>query len=261
VEFLRTHKGKVVLAIVVITVTAVLVAWFSGGRSPLPVGVPSEMTGGTAGTSLPARVAASFDFYLLALTLHPAFCAEHRGMRECRTNTHRALAIHGLWPERFEPRTYPRDCPAPALQLDPGLEQRLADFMPGMAADLHEHEWREHGGCSGLDDDVYFSRTLELARELDAALGARLTTLQGRETTPEELREAANHFRPGIGATFTLHCRTLRGASDRPALVEIRQCIDNDGQGGAPHSLLDCGALRRRDQGCGAVFRVVGDGG
>ena len=36
--------------------------------------------------------------------------------------------------------------------------------MPGMADDLHEHEWREHGGCSGLDDDEYFRHALELAR-------------------------------------------------------------------------------------------------
>ncbi len=117
---------------------------------------------------------------------------------------------------------------------------------------LHEHEWREHGGCSGLDDDVYFQRTLDLARELDAALGARLTTLAGRDTSAAELRETADLFQPGIGATFTLHCRTLRGSGNTPVLVEVRQCVDNDGPGGAPGTLLDCARVKRRDQGCGA---------
>ncbi len=74
------------------------------------------------------------------------------------------LVIHGLWPERNEPRTYPHDCPAPPLVLDSALALELADFMPGMADGLHEHEWREHGGCSGLDDDEYFRQSLELAR-------------------------------------------------------------------------------------------------
>ena len=256
-EFLRTHKGKVVLAVLVI---GALLAWFSGRGPDPPADVPRPRAGKQAST-WPAQGGESFNFYLLALTVHPAFCAEHQGMSECRTDTHRSLVIHGLWPERFEPRTWPRDCPAPPLQLDAGLELRLADLRPGMAADLHEHEWRKHGGCSGLDDDLYFSRALELAREVDAALGARLTTLEGRDTTAQELRETANQFSPGIGATLTLHCRTLRGSGDRPVLVEVRQCVDNDGPGGAPGTLLDCGALRRRDQGCGASFLIFGRGG
>ena len=257
-EFLRTHKGKVVLAV---AAAGALLAWFSGRGPDPPADVANNRPTKTASATRPAPAGASFDFYLLALTMHPAFCADHQGLSECRTDIHRSLVIHGLWPERFEPRTYPHDCPAAPLQLDAGLEQRLADFMPGMAADLHEHEWREHGGCSGLDDDLYFSRALELAREVDAALGAKLTTLAGRDTTAEELREAANQFRPGIGATLTLHCRTLRGSGDRAVLVEVRQCVDNDGPGGAPGTLLDCGALRRRDQGCGASFQIVGRGG
>ena len=64
-------------------------------------------------------------------------------------------------------------------------------------------------------------------------------------------------FQPGIGATFTLHCRTLRGSGDRAGLlVEVRQCIDNDGADGAPGTLLDCATVGRRDQGCGALFRL-----
>ena len=47
------------------------------------------------------------------------------------------LVIHGLWPERMEPRTYPRDCPAPPLDLEPALALELADLMPGMADGLH----------------------------------------------------------------------------------------------------------------------------
>jgi ribonuclease T2 len=251
-----THKRKIVLAFVI---AGALLAWFAGREPGKPAQVPKAGPARQAAAGKAVQSGSAFDFYLLALTLHPAFCADgHQGAAECRSDTHRPLVIHGLWPERLEPRSYPHDCPAPRLDLDAVLEQQLADYMPGMAAGLHEHEWREHGGCSGLGDDEYFGRALELARSVDAAMGARLATLAGRDTTAEELRESANQFSPGIGATITLHCRTQRGSGDRPVLFEIRQCIDNDGPGGAPGSLMDCGALRRRDQGCGASFLIVG---
>ena len=261
--FLRTHTAKVVLTLVIV---ATLLTWIfvhDPGESPDAQSVNdvrADTKGKSAGlgNAAQASAGASFDFYLLALTAHAAFCADgHQDLGECRIAAQRPLVIHGLWPERLEPRAYPHDCPAPPLDLDAGLQQQLADFMPGMAAGLHQHEWREHGGCSGLDDDVYFRRTLELARVLDAALGARLTTLAGRDTSAAELRETAEMFQPGIGATFTLHCRTLRGSGDQPVLVEVRQCIDNDGADGAPGTLLDCATVGRRDQGCGRYFHIA----
>ena len=133
--------------------------------------------------------------------------------------------------------------------------------MPGMQSQLHEHEWRTHGACSGLGADEYFRYALGLARALDAALAPRLTTLAGRETSAAELRAAADAYQPGLGKTFTLQCRTLRAAPDaargRPSLIEVRQCIDNDGPHGAPGTLLDCAAVNRRDQGCGRSFRIA----
>jgi ribonuclease T2 len=251
VKALGARGGKVVLAI---TLIGILFTWYSTRETGKSPGEQAHPVAGRRGETVPP-----FDFYLLALTAHAAFCADGRErMAECRVGGRRPLVIHGLWPEKLEPRTYPRDCPAPPLALDAGLEAELGGYMPGMAAGLHEHEWRAHGGCSGLDDDVYFRRTLELARDLDAALGARLTTLAGREAGAGELRETADQFQPGIGATFTLHCRKMRGEGERPVLVEVRQCVDNDGPGGGPGTLLDCAKMRRRDQGCGASFLVIG---
>jgi ribonuclease T2 len=203
----------------------------------------------------------AFDFYLMAMTVHPAFCADNARRRECATGNRRPLVIHGLWPERMEPRTYPHDCLAPALDLDPALSLELADRMPGMADGLHQHEWRTHGGCSGLDDDDYYRHALELTRRVDGALGATLTTRAGGETTAGELREIADMFSPGLGRTLTFHCRTLREAgSRRPYLIEVRQCVDNDGPGGAPGTALACAIVKRRDQGCGQSFLIAGEG-
>jgi ribonuclease T2 len=204
---------------------------------------------------------ADFDFYLLAMSVHRAFCADHAGKPECRVPTPRPLVIHGLWPENREPRAYPRDCPAPPLDLEPALARELADFMPGMRSGLHEHEWRTHGACSGLGDDGYFRRTLELARHLDAALAPTLTTRAGGPATSDDLRTAADRLEPGLGATLTFHCRMPRDAPQaqrgRPYLLEVRQCLDDDGANGGPGTPLACARVNRRDQGCGQSFHIA----
>lgn len=211
----------------------------------------------------PRAVAAEFDFYLMVMSSHAAFCADGHGRTpECTASAPRPLSIHGLWPERLQAGAYPHDCPAPMLDLDPGLAADLEPFMPGMRADLHEHEWRKHGACTGLDDDVYFRDALALARTLDSALSARLTTLSGRETSARELRGYADEFRAGLGATLVFQCRTLRDAPaaqrKRPFLIEVRQCVDDDGPDRAPGTPLDCATVNRRDQGCGGSFLVAG---
>ena len=250
-------KGLAASAIAVALIGA-LIAWFV----PRDPGKPPPALPGPAAEKRAATASArtTFDFYLMALTVHAAFCADgHARGPECRAHVRRPLVIHGLWPERLEPRTYPHDCPVPPLALDSALAQQLADFMPGMADGLHTHEWREHGGCSGLDDDEYFQQSLELARSVDAALGAKLATLAGEETTAAALREVADLFHPGLGASLTFHCRVLRDArSARPHLIEVRQCVDNDGPNGAPRTLLDCATVKRRDQGCGQHFLIAG---
>jgi ribonuclease T2 len=210
----------------------------------------------------PAPSRETFDFYLLALTSHPAFCADGHGRKpECRTGASIPLSIHGLWPERLEAGRYPRDCPGPELDLDPGFQQELSRLMPGMSDGLHQHEWRRHGTCTGLGDDEYFAHTLAFARRVEQALSARLATLAGRTTSAAELREFADRYAPGIGATLTFHCRTLRqapaGHRQEPHLVEIRQCLEDDGPGNSPHSPIHCATVNRRDQGCGREFRIA----
>jgi hypothetical protein len=37
----------------------------------------------------------------------------------------------------------------------------------------------------------------------------------------------------------------------------VRQCLDDDGPGGAPGTPLDCATLKRRDQGCGQSFLIA----
>jgi ribonuclease T2 len=242
-----------------------LFSWFSYAEEGNSASVPADKTDQpkvSVATPGPPR-GARFDFYLLALTLHPAFCAEHDHKPECRTHSPVPLSIHGLWPETLAQGKYPRDCAGPALRLEPALARELAPLMPGMADRLHEHEWRKHGTCSGLGDDEYYRETLRLARRLDALLRDRLTTLGGGSSSAAQLREHVERRAPGLGASLTFHCRTLRDSA--PArrghayLVEIRQCLDDDGPGRRPLTPLDCATVNRRDQGCGASFQIASE--
>jgi ribonuclease I len=262
----RSHKSKIALAVAVL---GALWTWYSSrqvhgpateatSKTP-PIGVETRERQNPV---TPDAAFHAFDFYLMVMSSHAAFCADGHGRNpECTQPQARALSIHGLWPERLTPGAYPHDCAAPRLDLDPALAAELEPYMPGMRADLHEHEWRKHGGCAGLDDDDYFRAALGLARTLDAALSAELTTMAGRETTAPELRDVADRFRPGLGATLVFQCRTLRDAPpaqrNRPFLVEVRQCVDDDGAGGAPGTPLDCSTVERRDQGCGRGFLIA----
>jgi ribonuclease I len=261
----RSHKSKIALVLAVI---GALVAWYQAREKGTRPADPPPIREETREVENPvprppgAR-AADFDFYLMVMSLHSAFCADgHERKPECGVPPPRPLVIHGLWPERLQAGAYPHDCPAPRLDLAPALAAELDDYMPGMRADLHEHEWRKHGGCAGLDDDEFFGDALGLARTLDSALAASLTTLAGRETRARDLRDVADRFRAGLGATLVFQCRTLRDAPAaqrrRPFLIEVRQCVDDDGPNGAPGTPLDCATVNRRDQGCGGSFLIAG---
>src|SRR5262245_13220062 len=136
---LGAHKSKLVLAAAIL---GSLLAWYwQHEPGQAPAGDPSRAAkpAAAASAAAPAKPArAKFDFYLMAMSVQAAYCADgHQHTAECRATGQWPLVIHGLWPENLEPRTYPHDCPAPKLALDPMLGQRLQELMPGMAGGLH----------------------------------------------------------------------------------------------------------------------------
>jgi len=209
---------------------------------------------------------ADFDFYLLSLTLEPAFCDDgNQRIAQCRALDVEAfertpLVLHGLWPEAREPGRYPRDCPGPRLDLQPQTRADLGRWMPGIREGLERHEWRTHGTCSGLDDDAYFRAAIDGTRLANEVLGDAIRGNAGRSVDAATLRRAAERLRPGFGSQLVFVCRTLRSEDPakrrRPHLLEVRLCVDADGPGGGPGRLLRCADVDRRDQGCGGSFMI-----
>jgi ribonuclease T2 len=208
----------------------------------------------------------SFDFFLLALSLAPAFCEEgHQSARECASLDARSFAatpltLHGLWPENLRSESYPRGCDGPALQLASNTRAALRRWMPGEADGLAEHEWSKHGRCTGLDPDRYFTAAVDWTQQINAALGAAVRDSVGRRSSVATLRAAANAVHPRIGDSLVFVCKNLQHApaaqQRRHFLIEVRACLDNAGPDGAPQSLLRCADVQRRDQGCGDSFEI-----
>jgi ribonuclease T2 len=249
----------------------VLLAALLAARDLQPAGAPARAPrAAAAAPSAPGPSSgtrrARFDFYLLALTVEPAFCEDgNQRIGQCRALDAAAFArtplvLHGLWPEDRVPGRYPRDCPGPALSLSPATRAELARWMPGAREGLDRHEWRTHGTCSGLDDDAYYRAAIAGTRRANEALGEAIRRYAGRSVTAGALRAAAERARPGFGEQVVFVCRTLRSDDParrrRPHLLEVRVCIDDDGPGGGPGTLLRCADVGRRDQGCGGTVFI-----
>jgi ribonuclease T2 len=256
-------------------IAAVLLKWvgLSPPLKPAPqTPAPSAKTVPQNGSVPPNAGVSSkgvFSFYTLALSLAPAFCETAPTRKQCSkltssSNAITPLTLHGLWPENAQPGRYPA-CDAPittrkALErdIDP---RRLRLFMPGAADGLVSHEWQKHGSCTGLSAKAYFMHAIDWTERVNAALASVFAQSAGKQMSAVGVKSGANTVMPGLGDAITLHCRNIKtadaNARGKPVLMELHVCLQKGGDG-APNALLECAAMDRIDQGCGANFIVDG---
>ena len=176
---------------------------------------------------------ADFDFYLLALSWSPSYCAAEgrdASRQQCGIDKRYSFIVHGLWPQ-YE-RGAPRSCPSRFGRRTPGkLENSLFDIMPSRG--LIRHQWRAHGTCSGLNQQDYFDN-------LRAARNAITIPKDYRGlddfvmTAPRDVRSAFLEANPQLDTD------SLYTTCDRRRLREVRICLTKDLK---PRS---CGGLQRR---------------
>ena len=112
-----------------------------------------------------------FDYYVLALSWSPNWCAREgdaRGAEQCETDL--GWSLHGLWPQ-YE-RGWPSYCPTPERNPSRAMTGAMTDIMG--SSGLAWHQWNKHGRCTGLSADDYYA----LSREA-----------YGRVTRPALLRQ------------------------------------------------------------------------
>lgn len=186
-------------------------------------------------------VAGKFDYYVLALSWSPTYCADprarERDVLQCGSQRRFAFVLHGLWPQ--QERGWPEECATTQRDVPQALAQRQLDIMP--SARLVEHQWDKHGSCSGLTQQAYF----DLARKLRASVATPPTFVapdKPRLVTAAEVRQSFLAANPQLRANhLAVICRDGR-------LQEVRVCLT---KAGAPRA---CGErVRDRCEGRAAM--------
>ena len=168
-----------------------------------------------------------FDYYALALSWSPTFCADRRSDKyeaqcDARSGRPYAFVLHGLWPQHE--RGWPQDCNSSDRGWVPGpVAERMLDIMPSKK--LIFHEYRKHGTCSGLGVDAYF----DLARQLyeKVQIPPRFVRLADDRlfVGPGELIQDFLTANPGLKPDMiAVQCG---GSGNR--LREVRICFDKGG--------------------------------
>ena len=100
-----------------------------------------------------------FDFYVLALSWSPSYCqdsrARSRDTQQCNGPRPFGFVVHGLWPQ-FE-RGYPKACQTRFRGPSDEDTRAMLDIMPSQR--LVQHQWEQHGACSGLSVKDYLTVT------------------------------------------------------------------------------------------------------
>ena len=103
-----------------------------------------------------------FDYYVLALSWSPQYCASEARPGDPQCARPYAFVVHGLWPQHE--RGWPENCGRGEYLADSLIDKALG-FMPSKS--LVIHEWRKHGVCTGLSARDYFATTERAYRSIN----------------------------------------------------------------------------------------------
>ncbi|HEY0060964.1 MAG TPA: ribonuclease [Telluria sp.] len=164
-------------------------------------------------------VPGQFDYYAVALSWSPSYCATNRDPDQCDSGRRLGFVLHGLWPQ-YE-AGYPEACSHE--QLSGAVRGKYAAIYPSQK--LIGHEWKKHGTCSGLDPAAYF------------ALSARL---KDQVVIPRQFQQPSQPVRVG-SSEFVQAFKAVNPGMARDAVLpfcsgggrflrEIHVCFDKRGQ-------------------------------
>lgn len=226
---------------------AALVAMIAFARSPADAQQPEcvldrclgQKSGPAPSLPRPQVAPGDFDYYILALSWSPGFCAVSGGRRDddqCAPGAGQGFVVHGLWPQRRG--ASPADCEAGLRPPSRADVAAARDLFPSEG--LARYEWRKHGGCTGLPPSAYFAdvrRAREAVRIPDAFAAARGPGRADPQDVLRAFRDANPRLRPGMAAV----------SCPRNVLQEVRVCLSKDLRDFAPCPEVASRSCRARD--------------
>lgn len=191
--------------------------------------------------------------YLLAISWQPAFCETHQDKKECFTQTGERydasnFTLHGLWPQPRE-NVYcnvSNDLKSldrakewsklPSLALSVGLLEELNLKMPGVASDLHLHEWYKHGTCYSATPEEYYRESLDLLDQVNNSQVRNLFASNiGEDISSAEIREKFDEaFGNDAGKKVAIKCARDNEPTNRRMIVELKLNFQGDIESDTP---------------------------
>lgn len=178
--------------------------------------------------------AGNFDYYVMALSWSPNWCAREGDARdeaECRAGAARSFTLHGLWPQ-FE-EGWPSYCRTGERDPTRAESAAMADLMG--SGGLAWYQWKKHGRCAGLAPQSYYA-TLRRAFAT-VQIPPVLQGLNRRLELPASVVEDAFlEVNPQLAADqITVTC-------DADMIQEVRICLTRDLQPRrcGPDVIRDC---------------------
>ena len=164
--------------------------------------------------------AGEFDYYVLALSWTPTWCAlegDARRSEQCEASKNFGWTLHGLWPQFH--RGWPSFCSTSERQPSRSMTNGMSDIMG--TSGLAWHQWKKHGTCSGLSASDYYALSREAYGKITRpALFRRLE--KPVKVPAKVIEEAFLKENPSLKAnTLTITCKSGR-------IQEARVCLSKD---------------------------------
>lgn len=163
----------------------------------------------------------NFDFYVLALSWSPAFCATPEGKKnrqQCGRESSYGFVVHGLWPQ-FK-NGYPEFCDSSdGSRVPENVASNILGVMPSMG--LIGHQWRKHGTCTGLSQREYFALTKEAYERIKIPDQYQDLT----RSTSLSTKDIEQAF---INANAGLKADSIAVSCSQQKLQEVRICLSKD---------------------------------
>ena len=182
---------------------------------------------------------------LLAISWQPAFCETRPNKIECKTQDEdrfdaENFTLHGLWPQ---PRTNiycgvnnqiieldksKKWSKLPPIDLSEELFAELAIKMPGVASDLHLHEWYKHGTCYSETPEEYYRESLILLDQVNNSLVQDLFSSNiGQQITDDQIGDRfVEEFGDGVDDKVRIRCSKDNFPRNRTMITELWLNLD-----------------------------------